>query len=62
MSRHAKTAAGAAGQQGRFFFSFFSKDSLKYAPNEKILKNRYLSWRHGRRRQGDTVWHHGNWR
>jgi hypothetical protein len=45
-----------------FFFLFFSKDSLKYGPYEKILKNGPFAWRHSRWRQDITAWRHHPWR
>jgi hypothetical protein len=42
------------------FFKLFPKYSLKSTPHGKISKNRSLSWRHGRRRQGNTTWRQGN--
>jgi hypothetical protein len=45
-----------------YFLALFLKDSLKYAFGGKILKNRPLSCRHGRRRQGNTAWRQSNWR
>jgi hypothetical protein len=39
-----------------FFLAFFSKDSFKYAPDGKILKNEPFSGRHSRRRQDITAW------
>jgi hypothetical protein len=45
-----------------FFLPLFSKDSLKYAPGEKILKNGPSAWRHRPWRQDITAWRHLPWR